>query len=498
MADEVPTGGRRGERGGVGGGPSIDSGIAPLAHLDVALMALLDGVRSHAEAKRASLFLRDPVTGEAVTRVAHLDEVEEIRVPRGRGIVGAVLESDTAMTWPGSAPEPDQETLSTTGYRPTSIVAVPVRLEGMPVGVLELLDCPLDERVQHRAQRIADRMAAVLSRSSLAAQLRPRGERAVPLEYVAEGIIGGARSLVAAFERVARVAPTEAAVLITGETGTGKELFARAIHANSSRREGPLVKVDCGSLPETILENELFGHERGAYTGAVGASSGRLEQAHGGTLFLDEVGELSLTAQTRLLRVLEDRVVQRLGGGKPRTVDFRLVAASHRDLAGMTQRSEFRTDLFHRLQVVRIRLPSLRERGPDDLLRLVEYFAEIHGRRHGRPVRAITRETQEKLIGHSWPGNVRELSHAIESAVVLSPDGILSDDLFMFEGSGPATGQGVGLMHPFADEPSLEELERRYLAWLLERHDNQRAVVADIAGIGRTTLWRKLKDGDGD
>ncbi len=488
MSREVPAGGTSAGAGGT----SIDSGIAPLANLDGALQALLDRVRSHAGAARASLFLRDPVTGEAVTRVAHLDEVEEIRVPRGRGIVGAVLQDDDVLIWPGGAVEPDAATLDTTGYRPTSIVAVPVRLEGMPVGVLELLDCPLDDTVQHRGQRIADRMAAVLARSSLAAQLRPRGERTVRLDYVAEGIIGSAASLMEAFRRVGRVAPTEAAVLITGETGTGKELFARAIHANSSRREGPLVKVDCGALPENILENELFGHEKGAFTGASGPASGRLEQAHGGTLFLDEVGELSLTAQTRLLRVLEDRVVQRLGGGRPRKVDFRLVAATHRDLAAMTRRSEFRTDLFHRLQVVRIRLPGLRERGPEDILRLVEYFAEVHGRRHGRPVRAIPAETQEKLVAHSWPGNVRELAHAIESAVVLSADGILTPDLFHFEGED--SGPGTAVLHPFADEPSLEELNLRYLRWLLDRHQGQRAVVADIAGIGRTTLWRKLKD----
>ncbi|RME20663.1 MAG: sigma-54-dependent Fis family transcriptional regulator [Deltaproteobacteria bacterium] len=472
--------------------PSIDSGFAPLASLDGALQALLDRIRSHTGSSRASLFLRDPVSGEAFTRVAHLDEVEEIRVPRGRGIVGAVLEQDRVVVWPGGGVDPDFDTLDATGFWPRSIVAVPVRIDGAVVGVLELLDCALDDTVQQRGQRIADRMAAVLARSSLATQLRPRGERTVRLDYLAEGIIGSAASLMEAYRRAMQVAPTEAAVLITGETGTGKELFARAIHANSARREGPLVKVDCGSLPDTIIENELFGHEKGAFTGAAGSASGRLEQADGGTLFLDEVGELSLVAQTRLLRVLEERVVQRLGGGRPRRVDFRLVAATHRDLAAMVRDSEFRTDLFHRLQVVRIRLPSLRERGPEDILRLVEYFAEQHGRRHRRQVRAIPAETQEMLVAHRWPGNIRELSHAIESAVVLSSDGVLSPDLFHFEDD-----DGAGLpaaAHPFADEPTIEELNRRYLRWLLERHGGQRAVVAEIAGIGRTTLWRKLKD----
>ncbi|MCK6505377.1 sigma-54-dependent Fis family transcriptional regulator [Myxococcota bacterium] len=466
-------------------------GLRPLADPDPELRRWLDRVCAQAGAARASLFLRDPNSGEAVTRVAHLDEVAEIRVPAGRGIVGAVIDSGRVRRWPGDAPPPEEDVVVATGYRPRTVLALPVRLDDHVVGVLELLDGPLDERVAQRAERIVERMAGVLGASSLASQLRPRGELPARLAFVAEGIVGGSSSLREAFQRVALVAPTEASVLLTGETGTGKELFAQAIHANSGRAGGPLVKVDCGALPESILENELFGHEKGAFTGAGAATAGRFEEAHGGTLFLDEVGELSLKAQTRLLRVLEDRVVQRLGGGRSRSVDFRLVSATHRDLGAMARRGEFRADLLHRIQVVRVRLPALRERGEDDILRLVEHFARVHARRHGRSLCRIPRATQDRLVRHPWPGNVRQLSHAVESAVVLASDGVLRPELFEIEEEDE---RAPGASHPFAGLPSAAELEGQYLRWLMARFDGRKAEVARVAGIGRTTLWRKLKD----
>ncbi|MCB9779248.1 MAG: sigma-54-dependent Fis family transcriptional regulator [Alphaproteobacteria bacterium] len=476
------------------GRDSSDDALAPLEDLDRTLMRLLDRVCRQVGASRASLFLRDPVTHEAVTRVAHLEGRDEIRVPAGRGIVGAVLAQDRTMRWPGDAPAPDAESLASAGYVPTSVLAVPLRVDGSPVGVLELLDAPDDADTRVLAERMGQRLSHRIDASSLHVQLVPRGERTARLDYLAEGIIGASPAIQAAFQRVEQVADTEAGVLITGETGTGKELFARAIHAHSKRASGPLVKVDCGALPEEILENELFGHEKGAFTGADSAAAGRLEQAHGGTLFLDEVGELSLTSQTRLLRVLQDREVQRLGGGKPRPVDIRIVAATHRDLAAMVREGRFRADLFHRLQVVRIRLPALRERGHDDILRLVEHFTAEHARRHGRTVRRIPADTQDALLAWAWPGNVRELSHVLEAAVVLSRDGVLRRELLELESvvavDGARTGDPFGV---FADEPTMAELESRYLEWLMDHHDGQKAVVAEIAGIGRTTLWRKLK-----
>lgn len=474
--------------------------LPPLGQLDRSLLTILDQVRDHSGAQRASLFLRDPDTAEAVTRVAHLEEVQEIRIRPGEGIAGAVLTRDEVLTWPGDAPEPDQSSIDATGYRPQTILAIPLHLEDQAVGVLELLDADMEaitdprSRARRRAMRLAGRLERVLADSSLASQLRPRGERPVSLQYAYEGVIGASPEMRRAFALAARVASTNASVLITGETGTGKELFARALHANSRRARNALVKVDCGGIPDNLIENELFGHERGAFTGAEGATTGRFEEADRGTLFLDEVGELTLSAQTRLLRVLNDRVVQRLGSGKVRSVDFRLIAATHRNLPERVREGHFRMDLLHRIKVVQIRLPSLRDRGPDDILRLVEHFADIHGKRHERPVRAIPAETQQLLTRHRWPGNVRELSHAIESAVVLSPDGVLTPDLFDLDSFTGDADPRQAPGHPFYDEPTLAELERRYLAWLTERHKGHRQEIAKVAGIGRSTLWRRLKE----
>ena len=474
--------------------------LPPLGALDHSLLVILDQVREHAGAKRVSLFLRDPDTAEAVTRVAHLEEVQEIRLPPGAGIAGAVLAQDAVLTWPGDAPDPDPAAISATGYAPESILAIPLRIDGQAVGVLELLDADGEaiadpgSRSRRRAMRLAERLERVLAASSLAPQLRPRGERPVRLQYAYEGLIGASAEMRRAFSLAARVASTDASVLITGETGTGKELFARALHENSARAGAPLIKVDCGAIPENLLENELFGHERGAFTGAEAAAPGRFEEADGGTLFLDEVGELTLSAQTRLLRVLNDQVVQRLGSGRPRKVNFRLIAATHRDLNLAVQEGRFRLDLLHRLKVVRIRLPNLRERGSDDILRLVEHFAQLHGQRHDRPVRAIPNQTQQMLARHRWPGNVRELSHAVESAVVLSPNGVLTPDLFDLDGPASPVSEGAAPAHPFDAEPTLAELERSYLTHLLERYAGQRQEVARVAGIGRSTLWRRLKE----
>lgn len=464
--------------------------LGPLRDVDASLLGILDQVREHCGASRASLFLRDPGTGDLVTRVAHLEEIGRIRVPHGAGVVGAAVRDGRTVGYPEDVPVADPGAVASIGWTPDTMLAVPIRIDEDVVGALQVIDPSPDRPFRRRAERLAIRLARVLEGSSLAAQLRPRGERTVALAYGYEGVVGDAAPMKRAFGLAARVAGTDASVMLTGETGTGKELLARAIHANSRRASAPLVKVDCGAIPDSLIENEFFGHEKGAYTGATGAAPGLFEQADGGTLFLDEVGELSLMAQTRLLRVLNDHVVRRLGSSRSTSVDFRLIAATHVDLAARVDAGSFRLDLLHRLQVVRIRLPSLKERGRDDILRLVEHFADLHGRRHGRPVAAIPGPTQDLLASRDWPGNVRELSHAVEAAVVLSSDGVLVPDLFA---SDIPPREVTGHLHPFAAEPTLDALETEYLRFLMRRHGGSRQEVARIAGIGRSTLWRKLK-----
>jgi formate hydrogenlyase transcriptional activator len=239
-----------------------------------------------------------------------------------------------------------------------------------------------------------------------------------------EEIVGDSAPLRRALESVEQVAATDATVLIAGETGTGKELFARAIHQRSRRAKGPLVKFNCAAVPETLLASELFGHERGAFTGAIERRKGRFEQANGGTLFLDEIGELPAELQVMLLRVLQEREFERLGGSDPVRVDVRIIAATNRDLMEEVRSGRFRSDLYYRLNVFPLRLPALRER-PEDVPLLTAHFTAKHSERFGRVINRIDRRTMKMLEAHTWPGNVRELENIIERAIILSRDGAL-------------------------------------------------------------------------
>ena len=249
-----------------------------------------------------------------------------------------------------------------------------------------------------------------------------------------EEILANSAALKRVLDTVEQVATTDATVLITGETGTGKELIARAIHRRSARARGPLVKVNCAAIPDTLLASELFGHERGAFSGAVERRKGRFEQAHGGTLFLDEIGELPQEMQVLLLRVLQEREFERLGGTHTLQVDVRLVAATNRDLAEDVRTGRFRSDLYYRLNVFPVHVPALRER-PEDIPPLVAHFAEKYGAQFGRKISRVERRTLDVLHAHSWPGNVRELENTVERAVILARNGVLSIDAGMLHGA---------------------------------------------------------------
>jgi formate hydrogenlyase transcriptional activator len=249
-----------------------------------------------------------------------------------------------------------------------------------------------------------------------------------------EEILAHSAKLKRVLDTVEQVATTDATVLVTGETGTGKELIARAIHRRSSRARGPLVKVNCAAIPDTLLASELFGHERGAFSGAVERRKGRFEQAHGGTLFLDEIGELPQEMQVLLLRVLQEREFERLGGTQTLQVDVRLVAATNRDLAEDVRAGRFRSDLYYRLNVFPVHVPALRER-PEDIPPLVAHFTEKFGERFGRKIERIERKTLDVLQAHRWPGNVRELENTVERAVILSRNGALTIDAEMLHGA---------------------------------------------------------------
>jgi DNA-binding NtrC family response regulator len=268
--------------------------------------------------------------------------------------------------------------------------------------------------VEAAARRIRD-LARVRTERDGQRQLQQDLARA----YRFEGVVGNSPAMHEVLRIASIVAPTDATVLLTGESGTGKELVARSIHLQSRRAGGPLVVLHCGAVPETLLETELFGHEKGAYTHALHARPGKFEQASGGTLFLDEVGDMSPRMQVKLLRVLQERVVERVGGSRPVRVDCRIVAATNRDLRQMVREGTFREDLYYRLNVVSLHLPPLRER-LEDLPLLVDFFVEKYRRQTGKPVRGVTEAALRRLREHPWPGNVRELEATVHRAVILA------------------------------------------------------------------------------
>ena len=302
-------------------------------------------------------------------------------------------------------------------------------------------------------------------------------------------IVGKTPAMQHVFRLIQRVAPTRASVLITGETGTGKELVARAVHDLSPRAEKPFVAVNCSAIPGTLLEAELFGHMRGSFTGAVQSRKGLIEEAAGGTLFLDEISTLSEDVQVKLLRVLEDRRVQRVGSNAPVAVDFRLVAASNTDLGGLVAAGRFREDLFFRLDVFPIPVPPLRDR-KDDIPLLAAHFMARFAGEHGIEAPRLSPLTVARMMAYDWPGNVRELENYIERSVIMYPgaNGI-PFDLPRAASHDGASAVGRAL----EGEWSMERLEREYLLAVLERHSWQQGAVAEMLGINRRTIYRKLK-----
>jgi transcriptional regulator with GAF, ATPase, and Fis domain len=287
---------------------------------------------------------------------------------------------------------------------------------------------------------------------------------------------------------VQRVAPTDSTVLILGETGTGKELIARAIHNLSGRFGHPLVKLNCSAIPFDLLESELFGHEKGAFTGAISQKIGRFEMADTGTLFLDEIGDLPLAVQPKLLRVLQEQEFERLGSGKTHRVNVRLVAATHRDLAEMVGRNQFRSDLYYRLNVFPVVLPPLRERR-EDIAQLVSHFVELFSRRMGKRIEHIPQTTMNAFIEYSWPGNVRELQNLIERAVIRSDDGVLSNPL-------PTSQERAVAVTPVPEKDTLRDTEIALILQTLRATGGMIGGARGAAvrlGLKRTTLITKMK-----
>ena len=357
------------------------------------------------------------------------------------------------------------------------------------------------------ARRVADHLALALSHGRLAQVARRDAEareRAAQLEVQVETLrrelegravhgrlIGSASRWKDVLTQAARVARTGTTVLLTGESGTGKEVVARFIHHGSQRSAGPFIAINCAALPDQLLESELFGHERGAFTGAVAAKPGRIEQANGGVLFLDEVGEMSPAVQAKILRVLEQREFLRLGGTKLQRADIRVIAATNRDLMAAIRRGEFREDLYYRLGVFEIALPPLRDR-PEDILELADGFLEEIGRSVGRPAAGIARDAREQLLAYHWPGNVRELRNAIERAVILADGGeIHGGHLPVTAARAPAEVPGTAAFPPGG--VNLEAIERALVVQALAQARHNKTRAARLLGLTRAQLYTRIE-----
>jgi len=348
-------------------------------------------------------------------------------------------------------------------------------------GAADYLTKPVNlDELLHRIAQVRERQRLIMENRELREALQER--------HRVEGIIGESGRMQEVLSLVRRVAGSDATILIQGESGTGKELIARAIHYASPRAGAPLVSVNCAALPETLLESELFGHEKGAFTGAVAARKGRFELADGGSLFLDEIGDLPLHLQVKLLRVLQEREFERVGSSRPVAVNVRLLAATHRDLEALVRAGRFRDDLYYRINVVSISLPPLRERR-EDIPLLLDHFVEKFSRRNGKRIGGLTREAREALLRYDYPGNVRELENLVERAVILTRDEVIGlEDLPL--GVKEREGETSG-------ETSLtvlvEGLERRMIREALARADGVQTQAAEILGISERVLRYKLK-----
>jgi DNA-binding NtrC family response regulator len=324
---------------------------------------------------------------------------------------------------------------------------------------------------------------------------RPRHEVSEVLEAQVcerchfDQMIGRSPAMQRVYQTIERVAPTNTTVLISGRTGTGKELVAGAIHSNSPRASKPFVDISCGALPEHLIESELFGHQKGAFTGATESRKGLFETADGGTLFLDEVQALKPDLQAKLLRALQERVIRQVGGRENREVDVRVVAATNQDIVEAVHKGEFREDLYYRLNVVNIYLPELRERR-EDIPLLIDHFLSRHTQTNGGEARRFSNESMRLLLGSDWPGNVRELQNAVEHALVIGEEPLLTiSDLPPY-----LTGLigKMGSSEPVGEARTLEEVERRHILCTLEEAGGNHARAAETLGIDRRTLYRKL------
>jgi two-component system response regulator HydG len=439
------------------------------------------------EGWRVALAGSGPAALEAVRREPVSVVVTDLMMPgmSGEELLRAV-----------KAVSPETEVVLMTAYG-----TVETAVAAMKEGAYDFITKPV------KRHAIVKTVRQALEKASLVAENRALKARLAALAPGTGGLLGDAPAFRAVLETLRQAAPASATVLLTGESGTGKELAARLVHDLSPRAAGPFVPIHCAAIPEGLLESELFGHEKGAFTGAVARKEGRFERARGGTLFLDEVGEMSPAVQVKLLRFLQDGVLERVGGTEPVAVDVRIVAATNKDLASEVKAGRFREDLFYRLDVVPVRLPPLRDRREDVLLLATAFLRQV-AEKLPKKVTGFTAAAAAALERYPWPGNVRELHHAVERAVILTqgdiidvgdlPDLVRGGGLPVAAAGGPPGGAAAGSPIVIPAGTPMDEIERMVIRRTLEQTKGDKTLAAQILGIAARTIYRKLdRDEDG-
>ena len=503
--------------------------LAREVDFDALLATACERLAKALRADRATIWLVDAERGDLVTRVAVLPEVSGLRQRIDQGIAGFVARTGEAVRIDDAHRDArfDPTADKVTGYRTRSVLAVPIREDQRtPVrGVVQLLNRqngPFDAEDEKYLVALATQLARALALTTLRAA--DGGGPGVVFRGMFNHIVGTSPAIAAVYERVQLAAQTDATVLLRGETGTGKGMFARAIHVNSKRQARPFVTVDCTTLPAQLVESELFGHERGAFTGADRRVPGKVELAEGGTLFLDELGDLPLDIQGKFLRFLQDRTFERVGGRETITADVRIVCATHCDLERLVNEGRFRKDLYYRVRVVEIDVPSLKSRGPAEIEALARHFATRYAERYERPAPVFDADALAAIRAHSFPGNVRELEHWIEGAIALAPDGRIRAACFPVRGvealrgreveagavdvrgSGSrdeerASREGAGAGEATIALPlglSLDEAAKRYVDATVAACDGNKTEAARRLKVGRNTLARALQGDAGE
>ncbi len=461
------------------------------------LQAMAEAATKLLGADRASIFLWDKPNKTLVARPALGVEDEALRIPDSTGLVGQVIR-DVEPRRVGGGMDADQigrDVDQETGYHTETLLCVPlVSPTGKCLGAFEVLnkrDGRFTDEDEQGLVELAVHAAVALENTQQLEELVSKHQLLV--EEAAEGIqlIGESPAIEAVRSTTSRIADTDLAILILGENGTGKEVVARSIHYLSSRRDQPFIAVNCAALSESLLESELFGHEKGAFTDAHQAHMGKFELASGGTLFLDEIGDMSLNGQAKLLRVLEDKTVVRVGGTTPIHTEVRILAATNQDLSAMVRSKKFREDLFFRLNVVSLELPPLRERG-DDTLILAGFFLKSFCTNMGRQTPRFSSAAKRRLVGHRWPGNVRELRNLMERlAYLTSEDCIEADDLSFINTGVDPNDQQLDTNSTLSE--ASREFQARYIRQMIDSTRGNMSKAAKRLGLHRSNLYRKMR-----